>query len=135
MSESRLDGTMTGDQHRGTAALRGRSDLQEEYVMLAELTIIPIGTGPHLRDQLADIVGIVDESGLPYLLTPSGTCIEGEWDDVMDVVHRCHDKARQKASHVQTLISIEDEKNAKNKLRANVEGLEKKIGHPLRREH
>lgn len=103
--------------------------------MLVELTIIPIGTGAHLADQLANIVGIVDRSGLPYELTPSGTCIEGEWDDVMPVVRRCHEEARTRSSHIQTFISIEDEMNEKNKLRSNVEALEKRIGHPLRREH
>ena len=103
--------------------------------MLVELTIIPIGTGAHLADQLADIVGIVDRSGLPYELTPSGTCIEGEWDEVMSVVHRCHEQARISADHIQTLISIEDEKNEKNKLHWNIEALEKRLGHPLRRQH
>lgn len=46
--------------------------------MLVEFTIIPIGTGAHVADQLADTVGIVDRSGLPCELTPAGTCIEGE---------------------------------------------------------
>jgi hypothetical protein len=35
---------------------------------------------------------------------------------------------------IQTLISIEDEKNEKNKLRWNIEALEKRLGHPLRRQ-
>ncbi len=100
--------------------------------MLVELTIIPIGTGTHLADQLADVVEIVDRSGLPYELTPSGTCIEGEWDEVMTVVHQCHEKARTKANHIQTIVSIEDEINEKNKLRWNVEAIEKRLGHPLR---
>ncbi len=103
--------------------------------MLVELTIIPIGTGTHLASQLAEVVDIIDRSGLPYELTPSGTCIEGEWDEVMPVMRRCHELVRRKASHVQTVISIEDEKGVKNKLRLNVEALEKKLGHPLRREH
>lgn len=103
--------------------------------MLVELTIIPIGTGTHLADQLAEIVGIVDRSGLSYQLTPSGTCIEGEWDDVMPIIRQCHDHARRKAGHIQTVISIEDEKGAKNKLRLNVEALEKKLGHAAHREH
>jgi uncharacterized protein (TIGR00106 family) len=100
--------------------------------MLVELTIIPIGTGPHIADQLARIVEIIDASRLPYELTPSGTCVEGEWDEVMPVVRRCHEEARRTSSHIQTLISIEDEKDAKNKLMTNVESLEKRIGHPLR---
>jgi len=103
--------------------------------MLAELTIIPIGTGTHLAEQLAEVVEIIDRSGLPYELTPSGTCIEGEWDDVMRVARECHEHARRKSGHIQTVISIEDEKGIKDKLHLNVEALEKRLGHPLRRNH
>jgi uncharacterized protein YqgV (UPF0045/DUF77 family) len=102
--------------------------------MLVELTIIRSGTGAHLSDQLADIVGIVDSSGLPYELTPAGT-IEGEMgrgDGSRPPLSRSGPERRR--TH-QTLISIEDEKDEKNKLRRNIEALEKRLGHTLRRAH
>jgi uncharacterized protein YqgV (UPF0045/DUF77 family) len=46
--------------------------------MLAELSIIPIGESTHMSDQIAVALKFVDASGLPYQLTPSGTCIEGD---------------------------------------------------------
>ena len=103
--------------------------------MLAELTIIPIGSGTHLADQLAEVVDIIDRSGLLYQLTPSGTCIEGDWDDVMGVIRDCHEHARRSSGHVQTVISVEDEAGVRDKLHEKVQALEKKLGHPLRREH
>jgi len=30
--------------------------------------------------EIAEVLRIVDDSGLPYQLTPAGTCIEGDWD-------------------------------------------------------
>lgn len=42
--------------------------------MLAELMIIPPGRGQHI----SAIAGHRD-GWLPYQLTPSGTCIEGNW--------------------------------------------------------
>lgn len=101
--------------------------------MLAELTIIPLGTGASMSDELAEVLKIVDASGLAYQLTPSGTCIEGDWDQLMRVARQCHDHARGISSHVMTTIEIEDEQGANDKLTSNVASLEEKLGRKLKR--
>jgi len=73
--------------------------------MLAELSIIPIGNSTHLSGELAKVLKLVDESGLPYQLTPSGTCIEGGWDELMPLIRQCHERARKASPHVVTLIN------------------------------
>lgn len=102
--------------------------------MLFELSLIPLGTGSHLSPAIAEALKIVDASGLPYQLTPAGTCIEGEWDEVMGVIRQCHDQLRETSSHLVTLIKIEDEAGARDKLRQNVRSVEEKVGRPLRRD-
>ncbi|HEY6065194.1 MAG TPA: thiamine-binding protein [Thermoanaerobaculia bacterium] len=47
--------------------------------MLAELSIVPLGRGEHLSAALAEILDLVDRSGIRYKFTPSGTCLEGNW--------------------------------------------------------
>ena len=101
--------------------------------MLAELIVVPLGTGTSHRDELAEVLKIIDESGLAYQLTPSGTCIEGKWDDVMCVVRQCHDHARSVSTHVLTTITIDDERGAHDKLTSNVASLEEKLGRKLQR--
>ena len=98
--------------------------------MLLELSIVPLGRDTHLSDEIAEIVKLVDASGLSYQLTPSGTCIEGEWDDVMPLVRSCHARARELSAHVITTLQIEDEAGARNKLARNVRSVEEKLGHP-----
>jgi uncharacterized protein YqgV (UPF0045/DUF77 family) len=46
--------------------------------MLAELSIITLGRGTHLSVDLGVILKIIDESGIRYRLTPSGTCLNTE---------------------------------------------------------
>ena len=75
---------------------------------------------------------IIDDSGLPYCLTPSGTCIEGNWDEVMTLVKRCHEQARSISSHVMTTIRMEDEEGATDKLNENIEAVERAVGRSLR---
>lgn len=99
--------------------------------MLAELTIVPLNVGDHLSGPLAEVLDIVDRSGVRYKLTPTGTCLEGGWDEVMDVVRACHASMRQKSSHVFTTIRIEDEEGEDDKLVRNITSIEEKLNRPL----
>jgi uncharacterized protein (TIGR00106 family) len=105
------------------------------HVMLVELSITPIGVGEHTSHELAEVLKLIDESGLRYELTPSATCIEGEWEEVMAVVRLCHERVRNRCPHVVTTIKIEDEAGATNKLADNITSVEKKAGRALRRDH
>ena len=100
--------------------------------MLMELSINPLGRGTHLSKDLGEILKIIDASGIPYYLTPSGTCIEGDWDEVMGVVKRCHQQARSLSTHVMTTLRIEDEEGATDKLNENIEAVERAAGRPLK---
>jgi uncharacterized protein YqgV (UPF0045/DUF77 family) len=62
---------------------------------------------------------------LPYRLSPSGTCIEGDWDEVMALVKQCHKQARIVSTHVLTIVRIEDELGANNKLSDNIASVER----------
>ena len=101
-------------------------------MMLAELNITMLGRGSHMSHDLAEILKIVDQRGLPYRLTPLGTCIEGQWDEVMELIKECHARARIMSQHVFTTIRIEDEEGAKDKISENVSAVERAVGHSLR---
>jgi uncharacterized protein (TIGR00106 family) len=102
--------------------------------MLAELTLTPLGGDTHLSGPLAEVLRIIHASGLPYELTPMGTCIEGEWDEVMPLIRRCHEHMRAQAPHLVTTIRIEEDQGERNKLTRNVTSVEEKAGQqPLRR--
>ncbi len=101
--------------------------------MLIGLSIIPLRGGEHASDELVKVLRLVDESGLAYQLTPTATCIEGTWDEVMPLVLRCHERVREMSAHVVTTIKIEDEEGATNKLTSNVRSIEERIGRKLGR--
>ena len=100
--------------------------------MLVELSVTPLGRGTHISKEVAEIVRLIDDSGLPYCLTPSGTCIEGDWDPVMELVKHCHLQARSTSSHVMTTLRIEDEEGGINKLSENVAAVERAAGRSLK---
>jgi uncharacterized protein (TIGR00106 family) len=101
--------------------------------MLVELTVLPLRGGRHISDEIAEVIKLIDASGLPYQLTPSGTCIEGEWETVMPLIQRCHNVVLSMSSHVVTVIKIDDEFGKDNQLTGNITAIEQRIGHAIGR--
>jgi uncharacterized protein (TIGR00106 family) len=101
--------------------------------MLFEFNVIPVNAEVSMSDEIAKVLEIVDRSGLRYKLTPAGTCVEGEWGEVMDLIHRCHQRIREDTSHVVLFIKVEDEAGADNKLVTNITSVEEKVGKKLER--
>ena len=99
--------------------------------MLAEFSILPLGTDGHLSEPLAEVLKIVDTMGLPYKLTPGSTCVEGEWQEVMEVIRQCHLRMRDKSNHVVTTIKLEDEEGATDKINRNITSVEESAGRKL----
>ena len=99
--------------------------------MLFELSMIPIGRSSHISDEIAEVLEEIEASRLPYRLTPSGTCLEGNWSEVMPVIEKCHYKMRKLAPHVITTIRIEDEVDGQGRgslLVRQMESLEERTG-------
>ena len=101
--------------------------------MLVELSVIPLGGDTHLSSRIAEVLKLIDASGLAYQLMPSGTCIEGEWEQVMPVVRLCHERMRGLSAHVFTTIRIEDEEGEHHKLIRNVASVEERAGRTFRK--
>jgi uncharacterized protein (TIGR00106 family) len=101
--------------------------------MLIEFSIIPIGVGSSLSANIAEVLKIVDASGLPYKATPMGTVVEGEWDELMKLIKKCHKTAMKSGDRVVTTISIDDRKGKRNRIEEKVRSVEKRIGKALKK--
>ncbi|MBN2170947.1 MAG: MTH1187 family thiamine-binding protein [Candidatus Krumholzibacteriota bacterium] len=101
--------------------------------MLAFFTIVPAIAGESLGEPVARVLDLVDRSGLPYRFGPMGTTVEGEWDEVMDLVKRCHLLMREYSGRVSTLVKIDDRAGATGRLEGKLDSVEKRLGRKLRR--
>lgn len=59
--------------------------------VIADFTIVPVGIGVSLSRYIAACQEVLDSSGLTYELHANGTNVEGEWEDVMNIIRRCHE--------------------------------------------
>lgn len=101
--------------------------------MLVQFSIVPIGSGSSLGDRLAEVLKIVDESGIPYKINPMGTVIEGEWDEIFGLIRKCHESTLKDGERVLTTISVDDRKGRPNRIDEKVKSIEKRLGKSLKK--
>ncbi len=100
--------------------------------MLAHVSITPVGTGEETKELIAKAVKIIDMSELDYQLTSMGIIIEGNWEEVMFLIKKCHDEVKNFAERIVTNITVDDRKDLQNRLKSNVLEIEYSVGGALR---
>jgi uncharacterized protein YqgV (UPF0045/DUF77 family) len=77
---------------------------------------------------LADVLKEIRRRGIVYQLTGTTTCLQGTWDQIMDIARLSHEISRRHAPHIVTLLRIEDDIEGSDGLEANVAAVEKLAG-------
>jgi uncharacterized protein YqgV (UPF0045/DUF77 family) len=98
--------------------------------MLVAFSVAPSGTGRSdgsVHDAVAAAVRIVRDSGLPNRTTSMFTELEGEWDEVFDVVRRATEAAGAYGSRVSLVLKADIRPGYSGELDAKVERLETAI--------
>ena len=62
---------------------------------IADIAIIPLGVGLSLSRYVAACEEVFTEAGLEPWLHANGTNVEGEWDEIMAALKRCHEKLHE----------------------------------------
>jgi uncharacterized protein (TIGR00106 family) len=100
--------------------------------MLAEFSVVPIGTGVSISPQIAKVLKIVAESGITYKANPMGTVLEGDWDSVLPVIKKCHDAVMGGSERALTTITIDDRRGKESRMEKKLESVEQKLGMKLK---
>ena len=94
--------------------------------MLVAFSISPAGpdVGDSVAEYVADAVRVVRASGLPNQTDAMFTTVEGEWDEVMDVVRRAVEAVAARAPRVGLVLKADIRAGHEGQLKAKVERLE-----------
>jgi uncharacterized protein (TIGR00106 family) len=75
--------------------------------LIADVCIIPMNVGASLSPYVAACERIFQEAGLKTELHAYGTNVEGEWDEVMAAVKRCHETLHEMgAQRISTILKM-----------------------------
>lgn len=83
----------------------------------------------HMSKDVAQMMQILDEANVEYRLGPLATAVEGDWDQVMPAIRRCHEALRRQHRRVITTITIDDRTHRPHHLDEMVSTVEKHLGH------
>jgi uncharacterized protein (TIGR00106 family) len=98
--------------------------------MLVAFSVAPSGTGRSdgsVHDAVAAAVRIVRESGLPNETDSMFTTIEGEWDEVFDVIKRATEAVGEFGSRVSLVLKADIRPGRTGELTGKVERLEQAL--------
>lgn len=96
--------------------------------VILDLCVVPMGVGVSVSEYVAECEKVLKEAGLKIHLHAYGTNVEGEWDEVMAAVKKCHKKVHEKgAPRITTTIKlgtrVDKEQSLEDKVNSVVEKL------------
>jgi len=80
---------------------------------IVEISIVPLGTkSSSLSAYVAQVLRVLEESTLQYELTPMGTIVSGDLDEILKVVRKMHESVfSPEINRVLTQIKIDDRRD------------------------
>jgi uncharacterized protein (TIGR00106 family) len=99
--------------------------------MIVAFSVAPSrGESDSASTAVAEAVRVVADSGLPYELNAMFTLIEGEWDEVMEVVRRAVEAASVGATRTSLVLKADIRPGYTNQLRAKVDRVHQLLASP-----
>lgn len=100
-------------------------------MVLMEISVVPLGVGDSIAPYVAKCVDLIDRSGLDYELHATGTIVEGELSEVLDLIRQCMDETTRVANRVICSIRLDYDSNKRGQLHDNVARVERELGRPV----
>ena len=100
-------------------------------MVLLEFAMAPGGKGESVSGHVARIIDVIAHSGLPYQLTPMGTILEGDWDQVMGVVTACFKPLEPDCTRIGMNLKMDYRAGPAGRLKAKTEKIEQRLGRKL----
>lgn len=97
--------------------------------IMMDLCVVPLGVGVSVSAYVVECEKILKEAGLNTSLHAYGTNIEGEWDEVMAAVKRCHERIHEMgAPRITTTIKLGTRTDRIQTMEDKVRSVEEKLG-------
>ena len=96
--------------------------------VIVEFSLFPMDKGQSVGAYVARAAAIVRQSGLPAVLGPMGTCLEGEYDQVMEVVGRCVKALEPDCERIYMTVKMDWRRGRAGGLTGKLASVEERLG-------
>lgn len=102
-------------------------------MVLLEFSMSPLAKGESVSPYVARSLEIIDASGLDYRLHAMGTIIEGEVEQVLDVLKKCLAAMSEDCDRITCTAKFDYRRGYSGRLDSKVASVEEKLGRSLRK--
>lgn len=95
--------------------------------VIIELAIFPMDKGESVSPYVARVLDLIKNSGLPFQLNPMGTCIEGQWEEVMALVNQCFQALQKDSNRIYMTLKADYRKNTSGRIQGKVASVQGKM--------
>ncbi|MFJ6794300.1 MTH1187 family thiamine-binding protein [Streptomyces sp. NPDC091268] len=95
--------------------------------MIVAFSVTPLGVGEEVGEYVADAVRVVRASGLANRTDAMFTTLEGEWDEVMDVVKRAVEAVEARSPRVSFILKADIRPGVTDGITSKVETVERHL--------
>ena len=101
-------------------------------MVLLEFSMSPLGKGESVGKYVSRSLEIIDKSGVDYRLNPMGTILEGNLDEVLEVVKKCFDRMQKDCNRISCTVKIDYRKGKKGRLTSKTASVERRLRKKLK---
>ena len=101
-------------------------------MVLLEFSMSPLAKGESVSPYVARSLEIIDASGLDYRLHAMGTIIEGEVEQVLEVLQKCFAAMAEDCDRITCTAKFDYRRGYSGRLESKVASVEEKLGRSLR---
>jgi uncharacterized protein (TIGR00106 family) len=98
---------------------------------LVDFSVFPLDKGESVGDYVARCLKIVEQSGLEYQCHAMGTTIEGDIEQVFNVVKLCVSELATDCNRVECMMKLDYRKGYNEELISRLARIEKQVGYRI----
>ena len=96
--------------------------------VIADVSVVPIGVGVSVSRYVVECERVFREEGLQPRLHAYGTNLEGEWEQVMGAIRKCHEVIHEMgAPRISTVIKVGTRTDRSQTMEDKVQSVETKL--------
>ena len=95
--------------------------------ILAEFSIFPMDKGESVSRYVSRAISIIEKRNVKYQLGPMGTCIEGELNEVMDLLKECMLDMKEDCNRIYLNLKMDYRKDRINGIKGKINSIKKHL--------
>ncbi|MBN2828996.1 MAG: MTH1187 family thiamine-binding protein [Candidatus Cloacimonetes bacterium] len=100
----------------------------QEYNVICDIVVVTYDIGPSLSPFVAEVCKIIkDDPNIKHMLTPMGSIVEGNFDDVMSLVDRIFKAVAPERERIGITVKMDYRRSKKDRIHGKVASVEEKM--------